>query len=127
MPEESLHRKDDLPQVGGRQREKEDGRLQRVGRRRGSMDEVIAHALPGGFEIQETSCFPDSFELALACRRNTSGLALEFQFDSTRATEAERAARKAAQRDGVELVVHRRDGRIRDKDSHGPDPYPPEG
>lgn len=41
--------------------------------------------------------------------------------------DAERAARKAAQRDGVELVVHRRDGRIRDKDSHGHDPYPPEG
>jgi hypothetical protein len=24
-------------------------------------------------------------------------------------------------------VIHRRDGKIRDKDSHGHDPYPPRG
>ena len=41
--------------------------------------------------------------------------------------DAERTARRAAQRDGVELIVHRPDGRIRDKDSHGRDPYPPKG
>lgn len=28
---------------------------------------------------------------------------------------------------GSELVIHRPDGRIRDKDSHGKDPFPPRG
>lgn len=41
--------------------------------------------------------------------------------------EAEQAARPIAQRDGVELVIHRPDGRIRDKDSHGKDAFPPRG
>jgi len=36
-------------------------------------------------------------------------------------------ARPASKRDGVELIVHRPDGRIRDRDSHGNDPYPPHG
>jgi hypothetical protein len=36
-------------------------------------------------------------------------------------------ARLAAQRDGVELYVHRPNGQIRDRDSHGHDPYPPKG
>ncbi len=30
-----------------------------------------------------------------------------------------------AEREHVELVIHRKDGRIRDSDSYGPDPYPP--
>lgn len=33
--------------------------------------------------------------------------------------------RKMAQERGVELVIHGKDGRIRDKDSHGRDPFPP--
>lgn len=37
------------------------------------------------------------------------------------------AGRRTAQREGVELVIHGRDGRIRDKDSHGHDPCPPKG
>jgi len=37
------------------------------------------------------------------------------------------SARKIAQREHSELVIHRRDGTIRDKDSHGRDPYPPKG
>jgi len=37
------------------------------------------------------------------------------------------AARRLAQRDHVELVVHRENGQIRDKDSHGKDPFPPKG
>ncbi len=41
--------------------------------------------------------------------------------------EAIDAARKIAQREGTELVVHGRDGKIREKDSHGRDPYPPKG
>lgn len=34
-------------------------------------------------------------------------------------------AREQARRDGVEVVIHRPDGTIRDKDSYGPDPNPP--
>jgi len=36
-------------------------------------------------------------------------------------------ARPAAQRDGVELYIHRPNGQIRDRDTHGHDPYPPPG
>ena len=35
------------------------------------------------------------------------------------------AARERAKRDGVEVVIHGRDGQIRDSDSYGPDPKPP--
>lgn len=41
--------------------------------------------------------------------------------------EATDAARTTAQREGLELFIHRPDGRIRDRDSHGHDPYPPKG
>jgi Uncharacterized protein conserved in bacteria (DUF2188) len=41
--------------------------------------------------------------------------------------EAADAGRAIAQRQGSELVIHRPDGRIRDKDSHGQDPFPPKG
>lgn len=34
-------------------------------------------------------------------------------------------ARTQAQREHVELVIHRADGRIRDSDSYGNDPIPP--
>lgn len=37
------------------------------------------------------------------------------------------AARQTAQREGVELFIHRPDGRIRERDTHGPDPFPPRG
>lgn len=37
------------------------------------------------------------------------------------------AARDIARKQQSELVIHRRDGRIRDKDSHGNDPFPPKG
>ena len=36
-------------------------------------------------------------------------------------------ARTIAQHQGTELVIHRPNGQIRDKDSHGRDPYPPKG
>ncbi|PWG61183.1 DUF2188 domain-containing protein [Sediminicurvatus halobius] len=39
--------------------------------------------------------------------------------------EAIDRGRDQARREGVELVIHRRDGTIRDSDSYGPDPYPP--
>lgn len=41
--------------------------------------------------------------------------------------EAIKIARVIAQNQESELVIHGRDGRIREKDSHGNDPYPPEG
>lgn len=37
------------------------------------------------------------------------------------------AAREIARNQQSELVIHRRDGRIRDKDSHGNDHFPPKG
>lgn len=39
--------------------------------------------------------------------------------------EARNAAVGTAKRDGVEVVTHGRDGRIRDSDSYGNDPFPP--
>lgn len=33
--------------------------------------------------------------------------------------------REQARREQVELVIHRQDGRIRDSDSYGDDPFPP--
>lgn len=38
---------------------------------------------------------------------------------------ADKAGRPIARRDGVEIVIHGRDGQIRDKDSFGNDPHPP--
>ena len=37
------------------------------------------------------------------------------------------AARDIARNQQSDLVIHRPDGRIRDKDSHGKDPFPPKG
>ena len=34
-------------------------------------------------------------------------------------------ARTQAKREGAEVVIHRKDGRIRDSDSYGRDPFPP--
>lgn len=46
---------------------------------------------------------------------------------STHNTQAEaiEAARDIARNQRSEVVIHRPDGRIRDKDSYGPDPNPP--
>lgn len=41
--------------------------------------------------------------------------------------EAISAARVTAQRDGVELIIHRPNGEIRARDSYGNDPFPPRG
>lgn len=45
---------------------------------------------------------------------------------STQAEAAE-AARQIARRQGSEVMIHGRDGRIREKDSYGNDPFPPKG
>ena len=42
-------------------------------------------------------------------------------------SSATSAGRETAKRDGVELLIHGRDGRIRERDSHGSDPFPPRG
>jgi uncharacterized protein YdaT len=39
--------------------------------------------------------------------------------------DALEAARRTAQREGGEVVIHGRDGRIRDADSFSNDPHPP--
>jgi len=39
--------------------------------------------------------------------------------------EAIQIARRIAQRQKSEVVIHRKDGKIRDKDSYGNDPHPP--
>ena len=41
--------------------------------------------------------------------------------------QAIEVAREIARNKQSELVIHRKDGRIRDKDSHGGDPFPPKG
>lgn len=41
--------------------------------------------------------------------------------------EAETQGRRTAKEDGVEFLLHGRDGRIRERDSYGADPYPPKG
>jgi len=50
-----------------------------------------------------------------------------FQEISTHLTQgaAAQAGRRVAQRNQSELVIHRPNGRIRDKDSFGNDPMPP--
>lgn len=48
---------------------------------------------------------------------------------STHNTQADaaQAARGTAVRERGEVVIHRQDGRIRDADSYGNDPFPPKG
>ncbi len=50
---------------------------------------------------------------------------------SSKVTDTQRAAieagKKIAEREKSELVIHGEDGRIREKNSYGNDPYPPKG
>jgi len=41
--------------------------------------------------------------------------------------EAIDAARQTAQRESAELLIHGRNGQIRERDSFGHDPFPPKG
>lgn len=41
--------------------------------------------------------------------------------------EAAEAARTIAQRQQSEVIIHRPNGQIRDRDSYGNDPHPPKG
>lgn len=42
-------------------------------------------------------------------------------------SEAEKVGRERAKRQGTELYIHGRDGRIRERNSYGHDPVPPKG
>jgi len=44
-----------------------------------------------------------------------------------RKSDAVHRAREIAQNQGTELVVHKGNGKIEYKDSHGKDPFPPRG
>ncbi len=46
---------------------------------------------------------------------------------TTTQKDAIRIARDIAINQGSEVVIHGKDGKIRDKNSYGNDPYPPEG
>ena len=46
-------------------------------------------------------------------------------FDTQR--QAIDRARETSRNQGSELLIHGRDGRIRERDSHGSDPFPPKG
>lgn len=46
---------------------------------------------------------------------------------TTTQSDAINIGRKISQNQGSELVIHRPNGKIRAKDSHGKDPYPPKG
>lgn len=52
-----------------------------------------------------------------------------FQESSVHRTQADafQQARGLAQKRGGEVVIHRRDGQIRERNTYGSDPYPPEG
>lgn len=41
--------------------------------------------------------------------------------------EAEQWSRDLSRKESSELVIHKKDGTIQRKDSHGNDPYPPKG
>jgi hypothetical protein len=51
------------------------------------------------------------------------------QPSSTHSTQREAIdrGRQVAEDRGGELLIHGRDGRIRERDSHGRDPFPPKG
>ena len=55
-----------------------------------------------------------------------AGAAKATSVHSTQA-EAISSARTIARNQGTELFIHNRQGQIRERDSHGNDPYPPKG
>lgn len=57
--------------------------------------------------------------------RRTGSNRVTRRFDTQR--EAIDAARALARKQGTELYIHGRDGRIRVRDTYGADPFPPKG
>ena len=41
--------------------------------------------------------------------------------------EAEKKGRQTARNDKTEFLLHNKQGQVRERDSYGPDPYPPRG
>jgi hypothetical protein len=41
--------------------------------------------------------------------------------------EAEKKGRQTARNDKTEFLLHNKQGQVRERDSYGPDPYPPKG
>ena len=54
-----------------------------------------------------------------------SGVCLKVTRKTHTQREVIEIARQIAQNQSSEVVIHRRDGTIRDKDSYGKDPHPP--
>lgn len=46
---------------------------------------------------------------------------------SSTQAQAEQIAKQILRRSGGELIIHGRNGRIREKNTYGSDPYPPRG
>lgn len=63
-------------------------------------------------------------ESSWATRREGASRVGSTHHTQTAATEA---ARNTALRENGEVVIHRADGRIRDANSYGKDPFPPKG
>ncbi|MDE0095403.1 MAG: DUF2188 domain-containing protein [Gammaproteobacteria bacterium] len=57
--------------------------------------------------------------------RRTGSDRVTRRFDTQR--EAIDAARELARKQGTEVFIHGRDGRIRERDTYGADPFPPKG
>ena len=57
--------------------------------------------------------------------RRTGADRVTRRFDTQR--DAIEAARDIARNQGTELYIHGRDGRIRERESYGSDPFPPQG
>jgi len=57
--------------------------------------------------------------------RKTGSDRVTRKFDTQR--EAKKVAREFARNQKTELYIHGRDGRIRERDSYGDDPFPPPG
>lgn len=57
--------------------------------------------------------------------RKSGAVRVTKHYDTQR--EAIEAARETARRQGTELYIHGKDGRIRERDSYGEDPFPPKG
>lgn len=57
--------------------------------------------------------------------RKSGSVRVTRSFDTQK--EAIKAARDIARNQGSEVYIHGRDGRIRDRNSYGNDPFPPPG
>ena len=57
--------------------------------------------------------------------KKSEALRASKHFDTKK--EAEDYSRQLSRKQGTELVIHGKDGRIQRRDSHGNDPHPPNG